>query len=442
MMKKIRDFFFKDIGWKLLSVAAAIVMWLVAMNIENPVQSKQISKTITLQYTDAVTKNNFVIVSPQQYDNKKILITLQGKRSDISKLADESALVSAYVDFRSAYYDNVANNTISLPINVDIPTGLFTLLDKNPKVFDVTLDRLLTKRFKIDLARIGEVSEGYVAQSPTSSPDSILITGAESDLDRIASVQVKVSYKDATSEIITNTQPSILDQNGTDISSLFALDTQTVRVNVPIKRILEVKLAARVSGIPAEGYTLSDIVIEPKTMKIIGDSEELKLFPATLYLEPPISINNVNTTKSQTYDLNEYLKSTNHSLYDPGMSTATVTANIERELIKEIRLPVSKIIIIKDPEHESVEILQNAIELTIKGKMREVENLNENNIKATLDLTGYAAGETAGILKFELPTGVVVVDEPVSLSVSVKSKEETVDENETVEVDATITEEE
>ena len=60
-MKRFQELLMKDLGWKLLSVAIAAIMWFMVINITQPVETRSYSRPLSIENLDALTSRDLTV---------------------------------------------------------------------------------------------------------------------------------------------------------------------------------------------------------------------------------------------------------------------------------------------------------------------------------------------------------------------------------------------
>ena len=100
---------------------------------------------------------------------------------------------------------------------------------------------------------------------------------------------------------------------------------------------------------------------------------------------------------------------------------ASTTIAIRSDETKELVLDVDSIEVLNIDSNLAVSYGQAEITVRIKGSGANLDSVTEENIGASIDLAGMAAGDMNVPVNFTLPAG-VSVDEAVTLNISLKEK--------------------
>jgi hypothetical protein len=165
-----------NLGWKLLSIAAAAGLWWglagdtqVAMSVPAAVQFRNLPPELEL--------------SGDQIDRLFLKVSGPATRVTASRLG-QTALT---LDLSSANEPGEHTFTIT-DRNLTLPAGV-SLVRVVPSQVRVRLDKRVTKEVPVEVRFAGPPPPGYRVSSQEVQPDRLRIVGPEARLEQIASVQ-------------------------------------------------------------------------------------------------------------------------------------------------------------------------------------------------------------------------------------------------------------
>ncbi|MDR1537510.1 MAG: hypothetical protein LBU32_05855 [Clostridiales bacterium] len=420
MIRILNDFFLKDIGWKLLALVSAVLLWFVVYNIDDTLYTRTITKPITLVHEDVLLENGFIITNKDKL-TQSVSIKIQAKRSIRDNL---STFVSAYVDLSSLITSTNSNRLgepINLPIKVEVYTNAVPLSQK-PESIIVIIDRIITQPSPVLVIIEGEPKQGFECQNPTYQ-DVVEVTGPKSVVDTVASIRTVVSVKDADKDVEIQDAPIYAyNADGKDITESLTLSVESIAVKVPVYQIKTVPIKPSFEGSPNEGYWVSSLTVEPETIDLVGPQEELDSI-VEIALKPVI-IDGDMESKVASFSIRELLTG-KVAVRSTASDSVIVRVEIDEEAVKDITIPSSSISIIRDIGNFVVQIPPEPVKVTIRGPADEVEKINSSNLLAELDLSGLSQGIHDVALHFELSPKVVKLGGPVMIRVVINERTST-----------------
>ncbi len=142
------------------------------------------------------------------------------------------------------------------------------------------------------------IQNGYVAGSPSLSTQTVDVTGAKADIDKLDSVVANLNLpENSHGDYGRTVLLQALDKEGHALP--VSLSPETVKVNLPISQAKEVKLelVTENNGVPGKTYQLST---ETKTVKLRGTKSALDKLNS---LRVPVSVTGVNESTTKTVSL-------------------------------------------------------------------------------------------------------------------------------------------
>ena len=201
--------------------------------------------------------------------------------------------------------------------------------------------------------------------------------------------------------------------------------TPDITVNVELwKRRSDVALDVQYFGTPAEGYHVESVTTTPDTITVVGDNQALlELTKDGNVIHTPaelIGIEGAAEDVTAEINLTEILPD-NMRLSRNTAEEAATTIAIRSDETKELVVDVDNIQVLNLDPNLAVSYGQAEMTVRIKGSGENFDGVTEENIAASIDLQGLAAGDMTVPVSFSLPPG-VTVDEAVSLNISLKEK--------------------
>lgn len=253
----------KNIKTKIISVAAAVALWMYVIAVVDPEDRKVIEDIpITIKNTQQIEKEGYVIYPK---DHMTTDITLEGKLSEIQKITKNSVSI----------YGEVINpvegkNTVSLSSNISSHVSR----EIKESSFVVNLEKKITKKVPVKI----EIPSNYKEKIHSANGEYkyVKVSGPRSLVD-------EVSYVSATINTDKLEKMSDKTQVVQEIYLLaFTKNKKPVSVDIEIKKMdVEIKFAIEkeVEVVPNLGncdITRDSLSISPEKVTIIGDNETLK----------------------------------------------------------------------------------------------------------------------------------------------------------------------
>jgi len=254
-MAKLRN----NLTTKILSVIAAIVLWMYVMNEQNP--PLESSFTVPLEIRNLAIN----LVAPDAPET--VRIKLRGPRSIIAGVSSQD--LKAYVDAKG--FDAGRH---SVKVQVVVPASL-DVVDINPDKFTLVIDQVIKRQLPVEVRLSGTAAEGNTVSKTVVSPTHITIAGPQRLVEAVDKAIANVNLTGRSADFTTAVPLVLVGADGKEIQGL-TLYSDKVNVSVtlvraPVTKTVEVK-AILYNELPA-GVTLKRLTTEPGQVEITGPAE-------------------------------------------------------------------------------------------------------------------------------------------------------------------------
>lgn len=361
----------------LLSLLLAVVIWVQAMQVEDPT----IKRALQIPATFIGLPEDVTRVSPAS-NNPPVLISYEGPTSIVTELTQED--FTAIIDLS----DVPLGSDVSVPVAIQAENSQITLEDPVPGTIVVHLEKLVTRDIDVELEIRGDVARGHTMDTALIDPPVITVTGTESEVERLDFAQVTVFLNDDTQTRIETPQPLFYDRQGRVASvSGLQLSADQVEVTIPINESADFAnkvITADVIGQVAPGYRVLGVTVEPSSVLVTGRPTQLAL-PFRVQTEP-IDITGLTETFQDQVSL---ILPEGISL--DSVTEITVTVQIEPfSSTKIYNLPIELLGI---SEELDATIEPDTLRVVLFGPSPVLDTLTEQEVRVSLDLFGLEPGE-------------------------------------------------
>ena len=335
-----------NIGLKIISVIAAFILWMIVVNIDDPMITRSYSGIpVEIINTEDITnqKKTFEILD----NTDTISVLVHAKRSVIEDMSRD--YLRATADMKELTDLN------SIPIEVR-STRLSDRIDTLTPVtrnVRVQIEELGEKRIRINAVTSGDPEEGYVAGSAVPSVNILSVSGPASTVERISYAAAMVDVTGLRGDISTNVPVELFDEDWNEITdSMVVASVTEVHVDVKILEVRTVPVTyGHITGVPADGYQITgNVILNPDTVDIAGSGKDFEAIESVEIPDDVISIAGASSNIETVIDLNRYLPSS-ASFANPafdGMVTVTVIIGGVSERV--LNVPAINVSIASVPE--------------------------------------------------------------------------------------------
>ena len=303
-------------------------------------------------------------------------------------------------------------NPVSLRVNVTAFNPQVTILEVRPRNVQVVLDQKVSKQVQVVVVT-SDPPDGITIGEVKVDPDMVAITGSSASVNRVVSARVSITVDASQLNIVRDVQPDLVDEAGSVITGV-DMDPPLVHVEVPVYTNLSnrsVPVNPVVTGVPAAGFRVASIEVDPLTVTVEGDQDQLRALVSADTAPVPVSGATRDVTAEVAFSL-----PTGVSVV--GTATATVTVRIEA--VTETRTFQAGIRIDgRDPALQ-YEASETEVLLTLFGSTADLDRLGASSIVISINVAGLEPGTNEVAVVPSLPSAITVAAiSPESITVTV-----------------------
>ena len=281
-------------------------------------------------------------------------------------------------------------------LNVAFSSQLYgPVVSCEPSGITVNVERYITRRIPVVLETVGELT-GYYLDSAKTDPTMLSVSGPQSLVSRVARAvatldltllsgerradrtAVAIRLQDAAGETVESDRIEITNQT---------MLTSTVVVETEIVPTREVPLAieSMVTGEPAEGYELTEILVSQESMLVAASDEVLEAI-TELTTDQPLNITGATGNVTGSVRLRRPSGIENTVPYD-----VTVTARIQEKTVQRtLRQVQVEVDGLDDSLRASLSREKQTVQLT--GAYTFIEGLSASDVRLFVDVNGLGEG--------------------------------------------------
>lgn len=396
-----------------LSVLIAFGLWLYVITVVNPEsENTYYDIPVTYQNESVLADRGLMIVS----DIPKVTLRLSGNRTDLVNLNESNIKVLVNVASIESPGTHLLGYGISFPSNV--ASNSVTKQQGIPNTVTLKVERKIKKTVDVKLEYLGAVPEGFLADKENAELDytTIEVSGPESVVNQIQQAVVQVNLDNESSTIAGEYVYTLCDGKGEPVDSeLITTNVEKINLTVKIQKVKELKLSVNVVDGGGATSDTCKITIEPEVIRVSGsdtllaDLEELSL--------GTIDLGELADAKTLKFPITLPEGITNQT----GVTEAVVNVQFP-DLITDT-FHVTRIVPQNVPDGFEVDMITQALEVTIRGPKEIVEKMVDSDITAYVDFTGAEAGTATMKVTFSVDSAYEAVGAVGSYSVSATLKE-------------------
>lgn len=404
MRKRIAN----NLALKILAFLIAAFLWLIVVNIDDPVDDKTFSNIpVQVVHEEVITDNNNTY---QIVDNtQEVSVTVTAQRSVLDKIKSED--IQATADMKEL------TMRTQVPIEVTIKgySGKYEKANANPRNLQIQIDEEAKNNFPITPTTTGTVREGYVVGELKALPEKVTLRGPKRIINSISKVTAEADVSGLSEDETLEAKLVLYDSNNNVIDqTLLAnnLGKEGVSVEVNLLQVKKVPVKIDTSEISAaEGYKLGTITVEPQEVSVTGEKSVLSGVSEISIPASALQMENLTQRTETTVDISSYLPNS-VSLSEQNANKVVVSIPVQQPGAKSFEVSTSSIVVNNLSSNLSINYDSTVdLEIQIKGPS-DVLNVFSPAKKVSIDLKEYTEPGTYVVpVSVELPEGCSLVND-------------------------------
>lgn len=370
-----------NIGLKVISFVAAVIIWMIIVNVDDAVTTKTITvpvQEINADDLESVGKT-YEVVSGETATFKvrgRTSVLRDLENSDFKATADLSKLSAT----GAVWVDITTSDKVK---NVEIVS--------NNNVYQVATENLINKQYSVNVRTRGTVAAGYYLGNVSATPNMISISGSETKISNIKEVVVVVDVSGYSSNITkTDLSPVVYALNG-DImdTDRLTMDTKSIDVNITMLRTKSVPVNVKFTGNAHEGYVVVSKDSAASDIEIAGQKEDLDKIDS---IEMVCDLDNTTKSIEETLLYKNFLPD-GITLADGDLETSGVAVKVVVEPIieKEITLSADNIAL-QNASAGFTYSWESEPTVMVRGAKSVLDTLDPSTIKLRCDVGNFRSG--------------------------------------------------
>jgi len=392
MREKI-NFFFNSRGFRLVfSLLVAIALWLYVEYSENEdIESGPIRVEVEFLNPEMVTDKNLIITENR---TENITLVFSGKRSAVAKLRDTGAvrITADLADIKIAGPNSLQYTII---FGDGINQSDFVIVSRSDSNVVVIVENSVKKEIPVISKVDGQLAaDGYQAETLIFAPETIWISGCQSEVERVINARVNVQRENLTKTVTAEMPFVLIDSDGEEVvSDSIIADRENVTVIIPIRMIKEITLTPNyVWGAGAtEENTI--VTISPEKITVSGEPDVLSSLNSLI-------LATIDLTKFESYHTTTVpIILPNDVTNVTGVTDAEITISIRGLDTKNFSVPLQNVQFTNETPGYKTSAITSELEVTVRGPISELSKLTEDNIRIIVDMSHF--GDSSGAYSLE-----------------------------------------
>jgi YbbR domain-containing protein len=291
----MRGSLFENLGLGALALLLSFLVWVGATFQDNPPKTLVFAESLAIEMQN---RPRTWIIRNQSVS--EVRVEVRGRQDNLSRLTASSFRAVADLAGLEAGLHQV-------PVEVECSDKSITIVRVEPPSISLTLDQQQIKEVlvQVNIMDRDSMPIGYTFRAPVVQPSFVTVSGPKTLVDEVTQASVSVWLQGSKTTVDRKLIPRLLDAQNRQIDGLTP-DPQTVSVQVPIEQELgfrDVTVRAMMTGSPASGYWVSNILVQPTTVTVFGSPSALTLLGGFLETAP-LDVSGAKADLAKTVSLN------------------------------------------------------------------------------------------------------------------------------------------
>ena len=378
MKKKLTN----NLGLKILAVLFSACLWLICININDPISQDSYNVTVQLQNMNTLTSAGKYV---EVIDNSdQVRVTVRGSRTVLSSFSDKNIVATA--DLSKMTDDNLVPIEVS---TTKISDGIESI-KADKQYVHLTVDNVKKQQLPIRVKIQNEPAEEYILGNTTTAENVVIVSGPESVVDKIGYAAVEINVDGATSDVKIALPIHLYDENEEILdASKLTMSMSEVVATAAILETKQVPINCMTTGTLIDGYAATGkIDCKPGVMTIAGKSNVLKNIES-IKLVDAVDVSGSDKNVTAQIDAGDYLPDGVTIVGGSTASLVDVVVHIEKEEEKNIKIESDRVHVTNIPDGMSAKIEEEDLELVAVGLKDELAKINESDLIAVIDIAKY-----------------------------------------------------
>lgn len=404
-------------GLKIASFLSAAVLWLVVTNINDPIMTYRVTDVpVTIKNANLITDRGQVYEVLDGTDMIDV-VTISAPRSIIDSLDRSNVVAVADIN------DLTSVDTVAIKLSTNKYNDKLDSIRGNIDSVRLSIEEKQTRPLPIKSVTTGEVREGFMVGSVSTDQNLIRISGPKSVISQVGKAQAEVDISGFSNNINTESEVRLYDAEGNEITATnIEKSISKVKVSVEILERKVLPLTCEVTGTPEDGFQFTgEITFSKGTVAVAGKSKILENVEAITIPAGVLDITDASEDVTVLADINQYLPDGVVLAEDDFVGRVNVTAKIEAERDRAVRIPVDRIRFDGLPEGYRAVITEPANEcsITFSGLLAVLNEVTAEDVTAMVDIEAWMSGEDMDELtegSYWMPVNAVVAGRDLAQS--------------------------
>lgn len=383
-----------NLGLKIGSILFAGILWLLVTNINNP--------STPVYFTDVpvqIINANLITSQGKIYevlDDTDVIdsITIMVPRSLTDSMSSEDNIVAI------ADMNKLTNlNTIHIDVSTRRNQSSVSSIKTSNDILKLNIEDKKSISIPLTTTTSGSLQDEYIIGAVTPDQNLVRVSGPESVVSQIKTAEVNVNVTGFTSDIGTNAEIKLydVDKDGNKVEvpkDKLTLNINNVGVKVEILATKSVPLRFSASGVPAAGYRATGAVSgSVESVSLAGKANILNNLSVIEIPDTEIDLTGATENVVKVVDIDRYLPGSVNFADSEFDGNVTVTAYVEREIVRTFTIAEEDITVENLPEgyEAKVSTYEEEFQIQVRGLAEDVNTIDAGQLHPSVDIESLIA---------------------------------------------------
>lgn len=357
-----------------MSLLLAVIIWGVATIESNPSREGYFPSTIPLEL---INRPDDLVVFEKTVEQVRVKIRAP-------QISWDQLQVTSFRASASLAHRNAGEHKITIQVQANDPR--VSIVAVEPPEVKLRLEPIKTRTMEVHCDVLDVPPIGFAYRTPMVTPAQVIVSGAAILVDRINEVSADVYLRGAKATFEREIPAQARDAQGNVITGV-TISPTVILVKVPIEQRVgykDVSIKTVLKGTAASGYWISNIVVNPSTVTIIGNPDILAKIPGFVETVPiDVSGATADLNKRAVLSLPEGVSVLNNEGVTVQIS---VTPLLGGQTVRR------KISVQNLKRGQTATVSPDSVEVILSGPVPSLQNLAADDVQVVVDVAGLATG--------------------------------------------------
>jgi YbbR domain-containing protein len=399
-----------DLPLKLTAVLIAMIFWAVSVLSAPPTEVvRDYGGRVAVERPAAVPAG-YVL----QGQLGEVSVRLRGTEAALANVVASD--LHATIDLATA--DVHRADPQDVPVDVKVATADVKVDSIAPAAVTLRIEPITSRDVAVQARFANDPPSGTVAGDPAMTPSQVRVSGAASQVARIAALYATVRFGDAVTDLVSSVQPTAVDASGTAIDGL-TIDPAVVQLTVPVlptATTRTVPVVPAVRGAVAAGYWITRVTSDPPVVTVRGEAAALSGIDQIA--TAPIDVTGLGSDK--TFQVALQLPVDGTSLIKAAQATVTVSI---APLTGSRAFPLVALQAAGLGSGFVAEFDPPSISVVVAGPLPALSGITAGQVVATVDATGKGPGSYTLDVIVRTPAGTTAQSvQPTRVTLTIRTR--------------------